>query len=733
MRRGFVVSALLVALVGTSHAADDGVWRHHPDYPAGRQFPVWVYDSIGDRAVLTGGANAYERELTWTLGFRGAPNWDPLPTASTPSYLNLYATTHAFDPLRRRVIVTSEDTTWALRLDGADPGRWVRLGTYGLVPLAALFAAGFHDPLRDRLVIFGGQGFCPSGPSCPKRNDVRELSLEGEGLWAEVLVLGPAPRGRYGHTAVHDRLRDRAVFFGGTNDTTVFDEVWTLSFTGDPQWTKLATSGSAPSLVHAAAVWDSAGDRMVVFGGRTTAGWSNGTWALDLATHEWSSVAAANPPPAWSDWHRAFHDPVADRMVVLDASGKVWALNLRGAPQWTEVVGWSNEPELAGHTMVLDAARERLLVLGSQGLWAWSLEDDDWTPLPAPAPVIRSSHSAILDGERDRMVVFGGYRSGPLNDLWEYSLSSSTWSQIVPTGTPPDSTCNHVAIWDPRRDRMIVHGGQSTHRTFALDLATHHWTEILTAVNPGIRSGHVAAYDAARDRMIVFGGEEEPFRDTRDTWALSLSGTPEWSLLAGAGGPHVPDACTGFVDPVRDRFIVLTGGWKYQSTRPYALALDGTPIWTPLHPQGEVAGRGYHAAVYDARSDRMYLYGGYYLGGLGDTERDAEVHSLVWGTPAVDVPEIPRPRARLLAAAYPNPGRGEQTFELALPPGAGGATVEVLGVDGRRVWSRAVSGTQRVTWDGRDRFARALDPGVYWVVVRTAAGQRDRRRIVRLH
>jgi hypothetical protein len=229
--------------------------------------------------------------------------------------------------------------------------------------------------------------------------------------------------------------------------------------------------------------------------------------------------------------------------------------------------------------------------------------------------------------------------------------------------------------------------------------------------------------------MLVFGGQSSQ----RDTWALSLSGAPEWTLLSASGGPPVGNNCSAIIDPVRDRLVVQPGGYLYEGGAVHALDLSGPPTWTQLHAAGLVSGRTAHTTVYEPRQDRMILYGGIYHGGLGYTEMDPEVHSLVWGTPAVDVPEVNRPGVRLLTAVLPNPTRGLQTFELTLSEATSDATLEVLSVNGRRMWSTTVQGSQRVRWDGRDRFARPLDPGVYWVVVRTAAGQRDSRRIVRLH
>src|SRR5262249_40757987 len=78
-----------------------------------------------------------------------------------------------------------------------------------------------------------------------------------------------------------------------------------------------------------------------------------------------------------------------------------------------------------------------------------------------------------------------------------------------------------------------------------------HWEHV------GIpeRAGHVAISDPRRDRMIVFGGDDN-FLYRYDTWSLSMTDAHPWSKLAPAGPiPPQPQPGTGIYDPVRDRML----------------------------------------------------------------------------------------------------------------------------------------------------------------------------------
>jgi hypothetical protein len=70
--------------------------------------------------------------------------------------------------------------------------------------------------------------------------------------------------------------------------------------------------------------------------------------------------------------------------------------------------------------------------------------------------------------------VFGGYDAGyylegvgPSNQTWILSDADNSgdqpvWSQLSPTGTPPDARKDHTAVYNPTNNRMVVYGGCET-------------------------------------------------------------------------------------------------------------------------------------------------------------------------------------------------------------------------------------------------------------------------------
>jgi hypothetical protein len=177
------------------------------------------------------------------------------------------------------------------------------------------------------MVVFGGIG---SGtfPIPVPLNDVWTLSLAGSPAWTQLVPSGTLPVGRTRHTAIYDPVRDRMVAFGGSSSTVDLNDVWALALAGSPMWTKLAPAGTLPAVrAEHTAIYDPVRDRMVVFGGDSNHG--KEVWALSLAGGTaWSALASAGTLPNNFLGHTAIYDPVRDRMVAYGTftENPVWAL-----------------------------------------------------------------------------------------------------------------------------------------------------------------------------------------------------------------------------------------------------------------------------------------------------------------------------------------------------------------------------------------------------------------------
>jgi hypothetical protein len=449
------------------------------------------------------------------------------------------------------------------------------------------------------MVIFGGYN-----EASGSRNDVMTLSLAGTPTWTAIAPAGQLPNGRSLQSGVYDPVRDRLLIFGGGGDSGNFGDTWALNLGGAAIWTAVQAVGPAPSArAGHVAVYDPIRDGMVVFGGINGA-YLNDTWRLGGTSAAWSSLVSA-PLPISRQAHSAIYDSARDRVLIFggyDGShafyNDVWALTLTGTPAWTPVSTTGTPPVAReGHTAIYDAARDRMVVFGGDdGVNsfndAWSLAlsgTPTWSPLLSVGtpPAARSGHSAIYDRSRGRMVVFGG--NGIENDVWFLSLTSTpAWTRGDPTGVLPPPRYLHTAIADPARGRMIVFGGNDGVNSFndvwALDLSGSAWTPLSPlGAPPNPRYLHGAIYDPVRDRMIVFGGWDGAERNS--AWALTFAGTPSWSELAPGGNFPAPRLASSCVySPVRDGMIVFGGSFGSINRNDAWALVWGAPIAGVVSP-----------------------------------------------------------------------------------------------------------------------------------------------------
>src|SRR5262245_33222301 len=276
---------------------------------------------------------------TWSRFNVPAPSYLPPPSSQKPS-TRLDHTT-IYDPVGDRTIMFGgeqsgilNNETWSL----SAYGEWTQLAPAGTIPATRRDHSAIYDPGRRRMVVFGG--------ATPiNHNDTYVLSLTGTPTWTQMLPAGTPPPVRLGHTAIYDPLRDRMIVFGGYNAGVFLNDVYELTFTGTPTWSRIFPTGTAPARRNAmTAIYDPVGDRMLIFGGYDGMSFRNDLWAFSFSgTPEWTQVSASGIVPSARRVYAAVCDALRERLLIFGGEGvagyrnDTYALALAGAPNWTTI------------------------------------------------------------------------------------------------------------------------------------------------------------------------------------------------------------------------------------------------------------------------------------------------------------------------------------------------------------------------------------------------------------
>ncbi len=291
---------------------------------------------------------------------------------------------------------------------------------------------------------------------------------------------------------------------------------------------------------------------------------------------------------------------------------------------WKRLEPTSAEPTpRRGVAGVYDAAGRRLVFQGAEtrdvrflrDVWSFDLEGNTWSRFSGSEPDTRCHHTIIMERDRRRALLFGGFPR--TNKLWSWDGTTSLWTDITPQKSPTPR-CLHSSLSWPERGEMIVYGGLNggfspdLPDTWSYDLAANSWTLLVADSAPGRRYGHVVALDEARGRMILFGGFRRPpsggLRNANDLWAFDRTSKIWTELFPATSGPSPRQFARGAT--LRDGSgLILFGGLSDAGPMSDLWVLKFEDLsWTQLTPEGpHPPARFRHTLVLDATGHRLWV------------------------------------------------------------------------------------------------------------------------------
>lgn len=285
------------------------------------------------------------------------------------------------------------------------------------------------------------------------------------------------------------------------------------------------------------------------------------------------------------------------------------------------------------HAMAYDGNRGRVILFGGADASkvcgdTWEYDGRKWTRVSSDGPGPRTFPAMTYDHRRKRVVLFGGNRvlfgakpedSRFLDDTWEWD--GRRWKQIKVNGPPPRAEA--AMAFDGGRGRVVLFGGHNRTAggrnwlgdTWEWDGA--RWTEI-KAAGPSPRNSAAMAYDSARGKIVLFGGASRGVV-SGDTWEWDGK---RWAENRAALTEGRFNSAMAY-DDARGKLIRYGGrfsGKPVGDTWEY----DGK-AWKRSSSTGPAA-RNHTAAAYDPKTKKIVLFGGHDIG----TQDPANVYGDTW-------------------------------------------------------------------------------------------------------
>lgn len=244
-------------------------------------------------AVLFGGQSDQTTYLddTWTFDSTTL-TWAQVPPGPAPSVRSAFEM--AYDPIRDRVVLFGG---WNGGLWLNDTWEWDGTNWLPMSPVNSPEVRDWHamafDPVSQTVIMFGGHNLnrWPAGP-----NTLGDMWSWDGNDWTQ---LSPAtmPFMRFGHEMVLDQKRNRVVMWGGSSRQSsavgAVSHFETWEWDGS-NWTQITTANTPTANTFMGLVYDPRRERVVCYGGIVSGSGIGEVWEYD--GNDWTQRTLVGTP-----------------------------------------------------------------------------------------------------------------------------------------------------------------------------------------------------------------------------------------------------------------------------------------------------------------------------------------------------------------------------------------------------------------------------------------------------
>ncbi|MFQ5505461.1 MAG: Kelch repeat-containing protein [Planctomycetota bacterium] len=509
----------------------------------------------------------------------------------------------AFDPIRNRVVLfggrwalpsfartfIGMDDTW--EYDGRS---WKRRRPLSSPPPRYGHAMAF-DPVGKRILLYGGFSGAMQALSDTWAWDGR--------TWTQLFPrANPGPLWRHGMAT--DPARQRITLFGGSTLNASVSKPGVKNETWD--WDGTTWIRRFPKTVPLARwkhgmAWFPSGKKIVMFGGM-----ANLIQSVPAETWEWDGTDWRYHPPGGSSeevphpirvfWPAIATDPLSGGILLWNNHERQYTWLWDGR-RWQQRLPAAFPDFFAGSLM--SAFGNGVLLLISHQLpknaglvsESWTWKGKTWEKSPMREIVPKASPSAVAyDAGRDRLLMLTLALSQKRVDTWV--ITDTGFTKLSPQTSPPWNKIDNQMVYHQGLDRIVLVGTE----TWLWD--GRNWSKHASSLPIGSTRKWMA-YDSHRRKIVAYAG------GLRQTWEWDDKG---WVQRLPKTSPQARSDYAMAYDPGRRR-TVLFGGHGDRLLLDQTWEWDGTD-WVEAKPLARPAARVGHNMAYIPAMGGILLFGG---------------------------------------------------------------------------------------------------------------------------
>ena len=444
-----------------------------------------------------------------------------------------------------------------------------------------------------------------------------------------LLVAGSAfaatPAGRYETKMVCYPAIHRAVLFGGLTAIDAgtklqYDLADTWEWTGS-RWLQVFPSHNPPARSGESMVFDSARNRVVIFGGRQGKLNLNDTWSFD--GNDWTEIKTANAPSV-REIAGAAYDSVRDRIVLFGGTHQTYSTDGRtltetplhdtwefNGTNWTQIL--TDGPAVTKAILEYDPIRKQTIMLGVNAsaatvMFAWDPAAATWKSLtPTVLPTCANEGAMTWQTSNNTILYTGGVCATSSGTEETYEWDGTNWTKIDLTLFAGTYLAPALTFDQDRQVAVLFGGappaGQLNTGTFTY--ANKAWTGVGDIAYPSPRSLFTFATDPVNKVIYLYGGVND-VTAFFDFWVYQ-NGMFHPQLTAGQ--PTDCGSPIGVYDTDRSKLVVLCSGsatWEYDGAK--WAQFDATKTAPPPHR--------FSSLVYDQNLKKTVFFGGLDVSGI---------------------------------------------------------------------------------------------------------------------